>query len=530
MAAVVSDNDGSAFITKAEFDSLKNNFQSQLDSYNSSIDNKIDNAIASYLAGIKTEKTETKNMLLWGGRKLGLIENEYSRPYVEGRVGGTLDFTLYAASMRSGSAAWATGKTAYNNSETVGGQNPTYFKTCFHRLVAESEPFRYLVVDVNISSGNYYFNLKGYGSVLENIVGLHRTHKEADLTQRRDWSIGLCSGIVPYRGYLGDNATEYTNNFGEFCECTTRYAGYGSYAARGSAFNDHHNQYLLTWQDVALTSEPTIYSDYGYITNDVAGAAYNGVRTSAWHGVNATNGVTEAHTKGEMHMWGWDVADARGNKFNFHIDARPAESNDMFNDGAGVFDRIIQEDPSYSSGNWGHYPSTMPHGKVEDDYPFYRMFKADIGGELTSSNLYSNELADAIKSDVKTGLVRKTFDGVELDVSPLYLGLPIVKVKKDDIVEIELGLLDGNADYDIGFTVGGFYNQPVLDSSYADAGCNLVGGVGHIATSVATGSSRKVKIKIEIKNDGVLFMKYGASGGTSQYIQLPNTCTITKKS
>ena len=42
-AAVVSDNDGSAFITKAEFDSLKNNFQSQLDSYNTSIDNKIDN-------------------------------------------------------------------------------------------------------------------------------------------------------------------------------------------------------------------------------------------------------------------------------------------------------------------------------------------------------------------------------------------------------------------------------------------------------------------------------------------------------
>lgn len=55
-AAVVSDNDGSAFITKAEFDSLKNNFQSQLDSYNSSIDSKIDSAIASYLSGIKVER------------------------------------------------------------------------------------------------------------------------------------------------------------------------------------------------------------------------------------------------------------------------------------------------------------------------------------------------------------------------------------------------------------------------------------------------------------------------------------------
>ena len=57
-AAVVSDNDGSAFITKAEFDSLKNDFQSRIDNYNTSIDNKIDSAVSSYLAGIKTSATE----------------------------------------------------------------------------------------------------------------------------------------------------------------------------------------------------------------------------------------------------------------------------------------------------------------------------------------------------------------------------------------------------------------------------------------------------------------------------------------
>lgn len=38
---------------KAEFDSLKNNFQSQINQYNASIDSKIDVAIASYLSGIK---------------------------------------------------------------------------------------------------------------------------------------------------------------------------------------------------------------------------------------------------------------------------------------------------------------------------------------------------------------------------------------------------------------------------------------------------------------------------------------------
>ena len=61
-AAIVSDNDGSAFITKAEFDSLKNSFQAQINVYNTNIDSKIDEAIASYLAGITvTLKENLKN-------------------------------------------------------------------------------------------------------------------------------------------------------------------------------------------------------------------------------------------------------------------------------------------------------------------------------------------------------------------------------------------------------------------------------------------------------------------------------------
>ena len=60
LGAIVSDNDGSAFIIKAEFDSLKNDFQKQIDQYNTSIDSKIDSAIANYLSGVKVEM-EPKN-------------------------------------------------------------------------------------------------------------------------------------------------------------------------------------------------------------------------------------------------------------------------------------------------------------------------------------------------------------------------------------------------------------------------------------------------------------------------------------
>lgn len=66
-AAIVSDNDGSAFITKAEFDALKNSFQTQIDNYNKNIDSKIDEAIASYLAGIKLT-TKNKYKTIFGDK------------------------------------------------------------------------------------------------------------------------------------------------------------------------------------------------------------------------------------------------------------------------------------------------------------------------------------------------------------------------------------------------------------------------------------------------------------------------------
>ena len=85
-AAVVGDNDGAAFITKAEFDSMKNDFQSQLDRYNSSLDNKIDGAIASYLAGVNVKTVETVTPLCYfdGEHILSLRDNYKDINWKEG--------------------------------------------------------------------------------------------------------------------------------------------------------------------------------------------------------------------------------------------------------------------------------------------------------------------------------------------------------------------------------------------------------------------------------------------------------------
>ena len=107
--AVVSDNDGSAFITKAEFDSLKNDFQSQIDQYNTSIDSKIDGAIASYLAGIKVEKKQQKRIVLANWNNVSMtnyaLSNEWKIPNVNLSVGmnGT---TVNAYPVRSWMTTW----------------------------------------------------------------------------------------------------------------------------------------------------------------------------------------------------------------------------------------------------------------------------------------------------------------------------------------------------------------------------------------------------------------------------------------
>ena len=61
--AAVSANDGSAFVTKAEFDALVNTFNEQMDTYQSGLNAKIDGAISNYLAGLSSV-TQSKVSIL----------------------------------------------------------------------------------------------------------------------------------------------------------------------------------------------------------------------------------------------------------------------------------------------------------------------------------------------------------------------------------------------------------------------------------------------------------------------------------
>lgn len=80
-AAVVSDNDGSSFITKAEFDSLRSTFQGQIDEFNQGIDAKIDSVISNYIAGIKPINTVSNLYDLY-------VQNNGKKPQFLNKVPG----------------------------------------------------------------------------------------------------------------------------------------------------------------------------------------------------------------------------------------------------------------------------------------------------------------------------------------------------------------------------------------------------------------------------------------------------------
>ena len=135
-AAVVSDNDGAAFITKAEFDSLKNTFQLQINEFNTNIDNKIEKAINAYLAGVKQEKTSKLNtaFVLDGDDDKKIIcvgkTNNYNNMtnelYTDDRI-----FEIFAGTYKTGASYY---------------MQDTYDTFCFQAYYTKGNDSNYLLV------------------------------------------------------------------------------------------------------------------------------------------------------------------------------------------------------------------------------------------------------------------------------------------------------------------------------------------------------------------------------------------------
>ena len=95
--AIVSDNDGSAFITKAEFESAKNEFSTEINRYETSIDAKLQGAISSYLEGVRIQVKPT----LYFDRLMGALGGGHNPFFLNSATAGTTTLTSGLAVVKS---------------------------------------------------------------------------------------------------------------------------------------------------------------------------------------------------------------------------------------------------------------------------------------------------------------------------------------------------------------------------------------------------------------------------------------------
>ena len=518
-AAVVSDNDGSAFITKAEFDSLKNSFQSQIDQYNTSIDSKIDGAIASYLAGINVDKISIERLMLWGGRTLGLLENVKSRPYKEGTVDGKFEYTAWYTKLRSGgSTHWYSGNPSVVN--VKGNTVPAYLAFCHHIFTAGGVPFKYCVVRPN--SNNNRFDFLGYADVLDSVSASSFDSADVDFTMSGRFLFGFCIGWNPVRFNLNVDIAKSTTRLTSLCETENTYN-----AGRGASSGYTHNTTEMLFSNASFSSEYTLVETNRYLSNATADTTYSGLRDIKWHGINLTNDATEAHTYGEFAKQGWVIKENKNQ--NFHIKQSISHSYiDVDSNSYGCYSmtwaRGISGDGSGASYS---HQSSYPHGQVPSTNNFKKLFKADLGDEVTASNIYSSEIGNVISDDMPDKVTTDVFDGVSKTVAPLSIGLPIATVKENDSVKLELDFLNA-ADYTVAFAVGGFDTEPIANTIGTDTGCIVKGSTNHMISF--TGPRTAEPITINVNKKGILFLKYSATGDNAQQIKLPVNCVITTNS
>ena len=113
-SAIVSDNDGSAFVTKSEFEAMKKDFSKQVDNYNESIDAKIDGAISSYLAGFRVTSKYVLNSILNTINKAGYnYLGAAGLPFTNGSI--NISCTAQTPEV------WANGTFTYQNLTEVNG-------------------------------------------------------------------------------------------------------------------------------------------------------------------------------------------------------------------------------------------------------------------------------------------------------------------------------------------------------------------------------------------------------------------------
>jgi len=201
-AAIVADNDGSAFVTKSEFEALKADFAKQGNNYNDSIAGKIDGAISSYLAGIRTNERITQESLI---NKCGYQWTNAWNPGTSA-LGDKLSYAIgisYVYNRQTGvdgaAAQYKIGSGSHDapKIQTTGTTNSTYILYGASNYNSSYKALKGYMTSYMVSSAMMYYHIGGTGTTSTSIGGLSSTTFSSSNTY---WEIKEISSNITLYG------------------------------------------------------------------------------------------------------------------------------------------------------------------------------------------------------------------------------------------------------------------------------------------------------------------------------------------
>ena len=470
--AVVSDNDGSAFITKAEFDSLKNDFQSQIDQYNTSIDAKIDGAISSYLAGINVSTAESKANL----------------SYVEEGI----------TSVRANDAdiTWKEGILHYDvDMYQVMASEPYGMEIGLIKMSSKSATsFRDPAI-VNLDRTNGYAIWKGLCESTYDVSGMGSDHNVNYYTS----GFANDAYVIPYIGFQKRENGSSEDTSGNYM------LRFGTSESKTSATNP--NRIGSKWENTVINRD-TANTKYSNIILTPPSAEFK--RFVDYDSFLDFQNDTDAtgHT---------EITDASDWVYSASTQSSMLPINSTF---------TVHNKNRISADDWAASARRSGRPNSAFWFPFFGFVSEIQNWNELATSKYDNLVGNITEYKNDLTIYQDKNNEKHLMISA---GAPIVEAKVEDVIQIDLEFADKTKDYDVWFKWNGWKKNDAIEVDGTVVNRNMITSDKRGDTPYASGTygSKSIKVTngvgtvyVKAEERGYLFMKWsfsgnsGAGGGT----------------
>ena len=494
LAAIVSDNDGSVFVTKSEFESLKDDFANQILQYNDSIDNKIDGSIAAYLAGVNLQKPIIEPIINSSWKDItsinGVLSNTYIVPDID------LLFTMMYYLKMGG----ISNRTSDNDTDI---RDTNEYWGTFHHVMRLSN-------ESNWTTKNQYRNLvscTGDYTDVKDLIWNGRAIKYCE-------TINVARAVTTWTG-----STRSISWLGYYDRPDSH--SYALTIRNVSTFKP--NGYIESWKDVSTTSWPI---QYYWVYDGSNSSTISWTSDKQHESFNASIELktdSNGNTKDYEHIINykgnsvWRVSDTKFTKFFRQAADSTIKSSSLYSTATKVNSAKGSSAAPYPA--FGSYSATATANRtsVPNFYgirPVTHQINDDAivssVGMLQSDYAASDIYQDNVRSTIEVGNLK-----VDKDRPKLNEGFQLLAAKDGDKITWEPEFsythvhngtstyVDNSHEVDIYFS-----NGPFSDDTTTTKKIKVKVDGDKTEKDYATTTDRKCKVEFDMPKDGIVYVKW----------------------